>query len=451
MKEEKSKLSKNGISLRTIHTWLVIIAFLLAGLMLYSTFNLSTSFKALTENSENTTELSKAAIELMDASDYMTEKVQRFVITGELHHLQNYYNEAFLMKHREEAINIMTSATHGEVVLDKLQQAMDGSLKLMEREYYAIKLVVEAQGYKSSPLLLDDVTLSEEDEALSPDEKMKRAAEMVFDDQYYSQKYEIRSNMRAGLEELENYANETDAKELENMRLRMNIMRATIVLVTIGIFFLAWLASRLGISPVLRAVERIKNNKTLPEAGSTEFRYLVRAYNQMYEMYRNSIAQLDFKATHDELTGVFNRAGYDSIIESIDIKTTYMLLFDVDNFKSINDTYGHEIGDKVLQKFASALKNNFRPDDFICRIGGDEFVVLMQRTQEMQQSIITEKIERINTELSTVKDGIPGVTISVGIARGSDAQEIDELFKKTDDAMYDAKQKGKSTYAFYSE
>ena len=446
----KKKTKNNAISLRTIYTLMVVGAVLLAGLMLYSTAYLSSSYRALTENSKNTIELRKASLELMDASDYLTERVHRFVITGDKRLMKEYFNEAFSFKHREEAINTLTSGSDNKEAIDNLSSAMDSSMRLMNREYYAFRLVIEAKGFTDYPEQLKDIKLSDSDKALSPDQQMSRAADIVFDNDYYTQKHLIHDKMQASLDELEKAANEADNKALSDMRSKLTLVRIMILIETIAMFFLVWIASHLGINPIIRAVERIKNNTKIPEVGTREFRYLVSAYNQMYDMYRKSLKHLDFKASHDELTGVYNRAGYDTLISSIELKSTYMLYFDVDNFKYINDTYGHETGDKVLKKLVSVLQNNFRPDDFVCRIGGDEFVVLMVHTDDNQKDLIASKIEEINKQLADSGDGLPCASISVGVVHGSEVSETDELYKKTDEAMYKSKQKGKHTYTFYS-
>lgn len=174
---------KDGISLRTVHLCLIIGAVIISGLMLFSTFHLSASFRHLTETSEQQIELRKAARELMDASDYLTEKVQRFSVQGDVRFLEAYFEEAFQANHREEALATMSSGSGTQAALEKLQAAMDGSVELMNREYYAMRLVIEAQGYAEYPEVLQSVTLSDEDRALSADEQMRRAAEMVHDDE----------------------------------------------------------------------------------------------------------------------------------------------------------------------------------------------------------------------------------------------------------------------------
>ena len=442
---------KDGISLRTVHLCLIIGAVIISGLMLFSTYHLFSSFRHLTETSEQQIELRKAARELMDASDYLTEKVQRFSVLGDRRFLEEYFEEAFVANHREEAIATMAEGTGTQAALEKLQTAMASSVELMDREYYAMQLVIEAQGYTEYPEVLQSVTLSDEDMALSPSEKMLRAAQMVHDDEYYEQKDRIRENMRASLDELEQMAYDTDASALESLRDELLLVRVIIILQTIGILVMVWLTARLGIHPVLNAVERIKEDSPIPEVGANEFRYLARTYNKMYEVYKKSLASLNFKASHDELTGAYNRAGYDLLLSSIDLGSTYMMLVDVDNFKTINDTYGHEVGDKVLTKLVQVLKKNFRSDDYICRIGGDEFVVFMVHSSEMQHNQVASKIIAINKELNEPEDGLPPVTISVGITHGTEATDAVDLFEKTDAAMYQAKKNGKRTYRFHKK
>ena len=208
------------------------------------------------------------------------------------------------------------------------------------------------------------------------------------------------------------------------------------------------LTTTLGIHPVLNAVDRIKDDSPIPEGGAAEFRYLAKAYNKMYEAYKKSLAKLNFKASHDELTGVYNRAGYDLLLSSVDLNNTFMLLFDVDDFKEINDTKGHPVGDEAIRRVAHVLKEHFRSDDYVCRIGGDEFVVLMNHAPKKVSSLIIHKIKQINKELSEPKGDVPAYSVSVGIAHGSDATDVDNLLARCDNALYESKTRGKHTYTF---
>ena len=437
-----------GISLRTINISLIIGAVLVSALMFVSTFRLSSSFRRVTETSEQQIELRKAARELMDASDYLTEKVQRFTVTADMRFVQEYFDEAFIAHHREEAISRMSTGTASEEALKVLKDAMKESLALMNTEYYAMKLVIEAKGYTDYPELLQSIELSDSDKALSPQEKMRLATEMVLNDEYYNHKYLIRENMTISLDELEKMAYDKDEDAMAALSNELKLVRVVIILQTFGIVILVWLTTKLGIHPVLNAVDRIKEDSPIPEGGAVEFRYLAKAYNKMYEVYRKSLESLSFRASHDELSGLYNRAGYDLLLSSIDIESTYMLLFDVDNFKTINDTYGHGAGDEAIRNVARVLKENFRSDDYVCRIGGDEFVVLMVHAPKSAKNLISTKIKHINDELGNSRDNLPSYSVSVGIAHGSDSTDAINLFAKCDTALYESKARGKHTYTF---
>lgn len=156
-----------------------------------------------------------------------------------------------------------------------------------------------------------------------------------------------------------------------------------------------------------------------------------------------------YNATHDSLTSVYNRAGYNFLLSTLDLSKTYLLVIDVDEFKEINDTYGHEIGDKVLLKITDTLRQYFRSDDYICRIGGDEFVVFMANSGENQEKIITDRINRINSDLADAADGIPPVTVSVGAVLGKEGVDAKKMFDYADVALYDRKRNGKNGVTFY--
>ncbi|WP_406547546.1 GGDEF domain-containing protein [Succinimonas sp.] len=158
---------------------------------------------------------------------------------------------------------------------------------------------------------------------------------------------------------------------------------------------------------------------------------------------------LNYKASHDELTGAYNRTGYDLLLSSMDLKTTFMLLIDVDNFKGINDTYGHETGDRVLKKIVAVLNKNFRSDDYVCRLGGDEFAVFMVHAEEHLRDLVASKVGQINRQLADTSDSLPGTSISVGIIHGTQVNNREDLYKCADESLYAIKRDGKNGYAFY--
>lgn len=445
----RNKLKKDGVSLRTLYGWLIVLTVIVSGLMVFSTYHLSSTFLDLSGAMDEYIELEKAANEMMDASDYLTEKVQRFTVDGRMEYLNEYFKEANETNRREHAIEKMSENPNSAAALEQLQEALEESRYLMNQEYYAMKLVIEAKGYTDYPKILDEVELTDADTALSPEDKMRRATETVLNEEYYEKKDIIRLSMQESLEELEKLTRGTEQSTADELRSELELARVIILIQTLGIFAVIWLTSILGINPVLKAVDRIRDDSTIPEVGANEFRYLARTYNKMYNVYKRSVEHLNFKASHDELTGVYNRAGYDLLLSSMDLSTTYLLLVDVDDFKLVNDSYGHETGDLVLRRVADTLKSNFRSDDYVCRIGGDEFVVFMVHSDEKQQKLLVSKVEQINAELERGEGGLPPVTVSVGIAHGKQTDTPAALFERTDEAMYAAKRNGKHGYAFY--
>lgn len=158
-----------------------------------------------------------------------------------------------------------------------------------------------------------------------------------------------------------------------------------------------------------------------------------------------------YRATHDSLTDLYNRAGYELFMSNVELKTSYLLLVDADAFKEINDTYGHEVGDRILKKIAEILKRSFRSNDYVCRIGGDEFVVLMTRAGLQQRPLIVTRVGQINDALQHSEDGLPPVSVSIGIAHGRNVVSPEELFDHADKALYLTKNQGKCGYSFYED
>jgi diguanylate cyclase (GGDEF)-like protein len=122
-------------------------------------------------------------------------------------------------------------------------------------------------------------------------------------------------------------------------------------------------------------------------------------------------------------------------------------MFDIDNFKRVNDTYGHQLGDDVIQRVAQATKSVLRASDILGRIGGDEFGVLLVNTNSNVTDKIAEKIRRKIEclEMNADEETPVYITVSVGAAKyrfGSDT--VEELIARADQALYQAKEQGRN-------
>ena len=163
---------------------------------------------------------------------------------------------------------------------------------------------------------------------------------------------------------------------------------------------------------------------------------------------------LRFFASHDALTRVPNRyvleETFHQTIAQInrENKTGALLLIDVDNFKFINDTFGHTIGDMVLIDLVSILKENLREEDLLARLGGDEFAVLLNRVTTEEASIVAEKLRSAveKTKLSSDNYQIPySYTISIGVAPIQNGlHEFRDVISRADFALYQSKEQGRN-------
>ena len=168
--------------------------------------------------------------------------------------------------------------------------------------------------------------------------------------------------------------------------------------------------------------------------------------------------RLEFLAHHDTLTGLPNRAMFaDRAREAVaharrHDKTAAFLFLDMDNFKQVNDTLGHEVGDGLLKVMASRLRASVRGDDFVARIGGDEFCVLLQDIAEPHEAAaVAQKLLAELSKPCQVGEHEVSSGASIGIACvPQDGDEVGTLLRFADHAMYRAKQLGRNGYQFFS-
>ena len=137
------------------------------------------------------------------------------------------------------------------------------------------------------------------------------------------------------------------------------------------------------------------------------------------------------------------------LMENVDKDHMALIMVDVDGFKQINDTYGHDAGDRVLKKVAEILKQSFRSVDIICRYGGDEFIVVMTRVNSSMQQLVINKMNRAIEILMNPQDDLPPVSLSVGVAFADRKDPQSSIFKDADTALYQAKEAGKSAIVVF--
>ncbi len=168
--------------------------------------------------------------------------------------------------------------------------------------------------------------------------------------------------------------------------------------------------------------------------------------------------ELNYIATHDTLTGLPNRLMFNQLLNQTiqsakrNVKQLAVLFIDLDRFKIINDSLGHEAGDQLLQEIAKRFKESLRAVDIVSRLGGDEFVILIENFNDMNQvKTVAHKILSAAIKPMVIVGEECRVTASIGISvYPKDGQDEQSLMKNADIAMYFAKEEGKNNYQFYS-
>lgn len=161
--------------------------------------------------------------------------------------------------------------------------------------------------------------------------------------------------------------------------------------------------------------------------------------------YIQKITQLDHESNHDCMTEVLNRRGLELLMQEKRIKFPAVLIMsDLDGLKAINDRFGHATGDMYIKAAATILRTTGRQGDIICRIGGDEFLMVLQRCQTDVAVQIIKRIEMsqqfYNTNEEAIQEGrLPSVSISLGYAVANNEAEWESSLKAADDAMYQNK------------
>lgn len=173
---------------------------------------------------------------------------------------------------------------------------------------------------------------------------------------------------------------------------------------------------------------------------------------------REARRRLEFQASHDPLTGLPNRALLNdrmagAINRSQRHKQRVAVIFiDLDNFKDINDTLGHDRGDTVLREAARRLRSAMRDQDTVARLGGDEFVLLLEEVRDGEIELLVERCRSALNEPIPLDDRSYSLTASIGVAvYPEDGDEVSDLLRSADAAMYRSKQAGRDTYTFSTQ
>ncbi len=185
---------------------------------------------------------------------------------------------------------------------------------------------------------------------------------------------------------------------------------------------------------------------SIKEHKGEEYKYVI-SFSDITDIKTES-KRYEKMATYDSLTKIYNRQKFNEVFDSeLKRKKRYggnlsLIILDIDYFKKVNDIYGHDVGDSVLVNFAKIIKENIRIQDTFARWGGEEFVVLLPKTDIDGAMLVTEKLREI-VELSD-ESNIPKITASFGVTQINDDDSQKGAFIRVDEALYVAKKSGRN-------
>jgi diguanylate cyclase (GGDEF)-like protein len=202
----------------------------------------------------------------------------------------------------------------------------------------------------------------------------------------------------------------------------------------------------------LNCLDNSSRNPNLPECTLDEFpiENMAEAFSEQVSLSLSNITlhdKLQNQAVHDQLTGLYNRTYLQETLEREMSRAqrrksrVSLVMMDLDHFKKLNDTYGHAAGDLVLQTVAQVMKSFFRPEDFCCRYGGEEFLVLLPDASAQDSA---NRLDKLRQEISSLAlryrdQSIGKVTISIGIAVFPDhGKDATLAVRASDEAVYRA-------------
>lgn len=456
--EEKNTGVLKGFRIQSLSLWLVAFTLIISVLIGIGIVQVMEDYYELAQRTREYVFAQEDARDLLFGSNYLTDQARLYAVTKDHVYAEAYFTEVHETRRRDLALEALEVhlRERNEDALNTSKEAMELSNALMVLEIHSMKLAALSAGEDMGSLAreIQDYQLTEEELSWTAQQQADASIELVFGEEYRTMKGQIEAKMsdvtRSVIEICERDQAESEGT-MKNALIRQSIYT---VLVVILVIFSYIMIAVLILRPIRIYVNCIKNNNFLEITGAYEFKYLAATYNNVYEMTMEQQNMLRKKAERDALTGLLNRQAFEQLKSQLRISSEPLafLIIDVDVFKSINDNYGHDVGDQALIKVARLLDENFRKVDYVLRIGGDEFAVIMEKTGPDKKPIIRSKIEAINEILQHPEDEavFPKYSVSVGIAF-SEKGFYDDLFQQTDQALYHTKENGRCGYTFYDE
>lgn len=303
-----------------------------------------------------------------------------------------------------------------------------------------------------APEQIQTYELPEAEVDLTPAEQLEAAKKLVYGKEYNDFKRKIYTNLEEFKQKVVSGTREDLVTQTNAAASLLHYQKILAVVENVLVTCLALLLYR-QVTLVLRDyIRKMSAGQTVSASGTTELRYLARAYNYSIEMQHKEQAMLRKMAEKDALTQVANRRSLEEYVtHKLRQNNVHgaLIFFDVDGFKTINDTYGHGIGDELLKNIVRQMQSSFRKEDFIGRFGGDEFVLWIEDITRENAAFIKARIESINGTVLHLSGADIPLSVSAGITFCHAGEDYKEVLRRADAALYEKKRNGKEGCVVY--
>lgn len=392
-----------------------------------------------------------AASTLQKDSDNLTLCINNFVDTHEAASMTEYFE--IIDKHLRE--QDLQKAKKYNVNCSSLEEALSLSNELAEIELHAFALVTSAFDTKdTAPQQVAEYSLSKEELELSKSEKILAAQHMIHGREYNNYKHHIYRKI-SNFESSVLAGTETNlATDLNDISIYLKHLHLIVICANLFVILMALILYWKVTTVLSKYIKSISQNEFIDPRGTIELKYLANVFNKYLAMKNAMEYELQKKADIDPLTQVANRRSFETFIETkLHTEGSYgaFVFLDIDDFKNINDTYGHDTGDLILKKLAAKMQHKFRENDFFGRFGGDEFVIWLDRVTEAETVMIKQRVCELSGPFIVSEGRDIPVSISAGIAFCKSGDNYKTVSKHADMALYEKKRSGKHGCIIYED
>lgn len=468
------KKNKRGLSVKTVYA-VAIILFVLMGIAGFSlVFLFRTEISDIKINQSKYAQAVRCAEQIRRGSDELTEDIETYVVTGDEQYLLGYWYNINVTKTRDNAVDGMKELGITDEENALISHAMNLSEELTVSEALAMHYILAANGYtdeesvggivgegfdEAARAAIFSSELSGENDEYS---YRVEAYELIFGENYRSVKEEINgdidefnSQVRDRMESLLDESYST-AAALLGVDFAMIVLIMICMAVVLAVLYIKIVKPLIGVKDSLAKGDFVEK-----VGGVAELSYITEYYNKKADDYNEHkerlVKESDMyrrKSEHDYLTDLVNRSVIDEylndkFIDPDNIPPFIVYMIDVDDFKKINDTYGHDVGDEVLKSIAAVFKSiAIKYNGLAARYGGEEFVLSVENITENDVDPIAEEVlERVRAIRIAVGTKIISVTVSMGSYFSlTGAKDAHTVLLNADGAMYKSKACGKNCH-----